>query len=74
MRIVIETVDTVRELNRWEIADDAQVIPDWEQLSATERIDRVAELIGEGAEYCKNVEADTLEREVVAIDAEGEAS
>jgi hypothetical protein len=74
VRILIETIDTVRELNRWEIADVSETIPGWDRLSMTERHDRVAELIGEGVEFCKNLEADTLEREIVAIDTEGAGS
>lgn len=73
MRILIETLDTVREFNSWEIADVVAVIPDWAELSEAQRRERVAELIGEGAEYCKNLEADTLEREVIAIEADLES-
>lgn len=70
MRVVIETLDTVRELNRWEIAEVDELIPDWHRLGASEMRDRVAELIGDGAEFCKNLEADTLEREIIAIEPE----
>jgi hypothetical protein len=68
MRVVIETVDSVREVNRWELVDVDGLIPDWNQLSQAERDDRVAELVGDGAEFCKNLEADTLEREILTIE------
>jgi hypothetical protein len=70
MRLVIETVDTVREFNRWEIADLTEQIPDWAQLTDVERQDRVAGVIGEGAEFCKNLEADTLERDLISFEVE----
>jgi hypothetical protein len=70
MRLVIETIDTVREVNRWEIADVAALIPDWDVITATERLDRVTELIGDGAEFCKNLEADTIERDILSFQPE----
>lgn len=70
MRLVIETIDTVREINRWEVADLAGLIPEWDELTEAEQLDRVTKLIGDGAEYCKNLEADTIERDVVSFQAE----
>ena len=70
MRIVIETLDTVREVNRWEIADTLALIPDWHQLGDQERVDRLAEAIGDGAELCKNLEGETLERELIEYDVD----
>jgi hypothetical protein len=70
MRLLIETVDTVREINRWQVEDVGELIPDWDRLGEAGRRDRVAELIGEGAEFCKNLEAHTLEREILAIEVD----
>jgi hypothetical protein len=70
MRLLIETVDTVREINRWQVEDVGKLIPNWDELGETGRQDRVAELVDEGAEFCKNLEADTLEREILAIEVD----
>jgi hypothetical protein len=70
MRLTIETEDTVREINRWEIPNVEELIPDWADLTLLQRRDRIAELIGEGAEFCRNLEADTLERDIIGFQAE----
>ena len=67
-RLTLETEDMVREVNRWEIPNLDELIPDWDELTSIQRNDRVSELIGEGAEFCKNLEADTLERDLLGFE------
>ena len=64
-RLQIETVDTVREVTRWEIPRSEELIPDWDKLTSIEQSDRLAELIGNGAEFCKTLESETVERELL---------
>jgi len=71
VRVLIETIDTVREINRWEITDLDGLIPDWNELTPSDRHDRIFELIGDGAEFCKNLEADTLERDILTVEVDG---
>lgn len=70
MRLTIDTEDTVREINRWEIPNLRELIPDWDGLTLPQRRERLAELIGEGAEFCRNLEADTLERDIIGFEGD----
>ncbi len=67
-RLQIETADTVREVNRWEIPRLEELIPDWDKLTSTEQTDRLAELIGDGAEFCKTLEGETTDRELLGFE------
>lgn len=67
-RLTIETVDTVRETNSWEIPVLEESIPNWDKLTVQRRQDQVAELIGDGAEFCKNLEADTIDRDLLGFE------
>jgi hypothetical protein len=72
-RLQIETVDTVREVNRWEIPRLEELIPDWDKLTSTEQTDRLEGLIGEGAEFCKTLEGETIDRELLSFELFGTA-
>ncbi len=56
--LTIETEDTVREVNRWEIPRLEELIPEWAELTSIQKADRVGELIGDGAEFCKTLDGD----------------
>jgi hypothetical protein len=70
---MIETVDTVREVNRWEIGRLDELVPDWAELTPIERTDRVRELIGDGAEFCRSLEGETIDRAVIGFEVDESA-